>query len=192
MSSANEAPGARLSRLWRTLSPLPGGQWIFSRLLGRMVPYSGTIRPLVLELGPGHARVRLRDRRRVRNHLRSIHAVALANVGELATGLAALGALGPDLRGILTGLEITYVKKARGDIEAEARCEVPTLTEPIDHVVEAELRDASGELVATARARWRISPIEPRMEGRSDRGADRRTGRGAPRDGERPADRTSR
>lgn len=133
---------------------------MFSRLLSRMVPYSGSIRPVVLELAPGHARVRLRDRRSVRNHLSSIHAVALANVGELATGLAALGALGPDLRGILTGLEVTYVKKARGDIEAEARCEVPTLTEPIDHLVEAALRDASGELVATARARWRISPIE--------------------------------
>lgn len=154
----NESPGDRLRSLWRRLSPLPGGRWVFNRLLGFMVPYSGSIRATVVQLDPGHVRVRLRDRRRVRNHLRSVHAIALANLGELSTGLALIGALGPEARGILTGIDVRYVKKARGSLEAEAQCEVPTVTETMDRSVEAWIRDESGDVVATVTALWRLGP----------------------------------
>ncbi|MDH3271224.1 MAG: DUF4442 domain-containing protein [Gemmatimonadota bacterium] len=161
MSRSNESPGDRLRVLWRRLSPLPAGRWLFSRLLGLMVPYSGTIRPTVTTLEPGHVRVRLRDRRRVRNHLRSVHAIALANLGELSTGLALIGALGPEARGILTGIDVRYLKKARGTLEAEARCDVPTVTESIDREVRADVRDQAGDVVATVTAHWRLGPTGP-------------------------------
>jgi len=129
-----------------------------------MVPYTASIGATVLDFEPGHARVLLPDRRRVRNHLRSIHAVALANLGELSTGLALIGALGPELRAILTGLEVTYMKKARGQLIAEARCTVPEVGEGIEHIVESEIRDEAGDVVAITRARWRLSPTKPRAE----------------------------
>jgi len=153
-----ESPGAGLLSLWRRLSGLPGGRWLFSRLLGRRVPYTASMGATVVELEPGRAVVQLPDRRRVRNHLRSVHAIALANLGELSTGLAVLGAMPPTARGILTGIELTYVKKARGLLTAEARCEVGEVTEPLEHAVEARITDAAGEVVATARARWLLSP----------------------------------
>jgi len=162
MARSLESPGARLRSLWGRLSSLPGGPWLFSLLLGRMVPYSGSIGATVVHFEPGHARVRLRDRRRVRNHLRSVHAVALANVGELSTGLALIGALGPELRAILTGLDVTYVKKARGQLIAEARCSIPEVGAGVEHVVEAEIRDEAGDVVAVTRARWRLSPSRDR------------------------------
>ncbi|MDX1494924.1 MAG: DUF4442 domain-containing protein, partial [Longimicrobiales bacterium] len=65
---SKEAPAQRIQSLWRKLSPLPGGKWIFSRILGFMVPYSGTVGATVQELEPGHVRVRVRERRRIRNH----------------------------------------------------------------------------------------------------------------------------
>ncbi len=159
MSRANESPGDRLTSLWARLSPLPGGPWLFSRILGGMVPYSGTIGATVLAFSPGHALVRLPDRRRVRNHLRSVHAIALANVGELSTGLSVIAGLGPDVRAILTGLDIRYTKKARGVLEAEARCEIPVVTEPLDYPVEAQIRDTAGDVVAVVTAHWRLGPV---------------------------------
>lgn len=162
MARTNETPGDRLKSMWSTLSPLPGGRWIFSRLLGLMVPYTNSIRSTVLEFEPGHARVLMRDRRRVRNHLRSVHAIALANVGELVTGLSLISGLGSDLRAILTGLDIRYTKKARGPLVAEAMCTIPEVVDSIDHPVEATIRDEDGDVVAIVTARWRLGRARSR------------------------------
>lgn len=154
------SPATRLRTLWRILAPLPGGRWLFSRVFAWMVPYSGSVRPRVTHFEPGHVRVRMDDRRAVRNHLRSVHAIALANLGEAASGLALVGGLPPDARGILVGLEVDYHRKARGPLEAECRCTVPDVSGgPVEHTVRAHVRDATGEEVVTVRARWRVGPV---------------------------------
>jgi acyl-coenzyme A thioesterase PaaI-like protein len=137
---------------------MPGGKALFNWLLGRTVPYSGTIRARIASLTPGHVVIELRDRRRVRNHLNSIHAMALANLAELASGLALNTAIAPGVRAILVRFEITYVKKARGRITAECSCTAPRVTEDMDHQVHAELTDGVGDAVARASALWRLGP----------------------------------
>ena len=79
-----------ISQLWATCRQLPGGRKLFSRTIGRMAPYTGNIDCEVESLRAGHATVSMRDRRAVRNHLNSIHAIALMNLGEVATGLAVM------------------------------------------------------------------------------------------------------
>lgn len=159
MPQKKENPSTELNRWWSLLSRFPVGRWIFSKLLGLMVPYTRSIKCTVLQFEPGYAEVLLYDRWRVRNHLGSVHAVALANVGELATGLSLISGLSPHLRAILTGLDVRYTKKARGSLVAEAKCTVPEVVSEVNHPVEATVRDSDGDTVAIVTAHWRVSRI---------------------------------
>lgn len=143
---------------WRRLSPLAGGRWLFSVLVGRRARYTGSIAPRVVALAPGRVVVRMRDRAAVRNHLRSVHAVALANLAEVSSGLALLAGLPADARAILVRLSIDYVKKARGTLSSECDFAPVTSAEPREVEVESVIRDAAGEVVARGRALWKIGP----------------------------------
>ena len=147
---------------WQRLSRLPAGRWLFSVALGTIAPYSGSIGARVEQLRPGYVRIRMRDRRKLRNHLRSIHAIALINLGEIATGLAVLSTISADMRGIVTDIHADYLKKARGDLIAEAEFDLPSdLPEGTPCEVEAALRDAAGDTVARVRASWLIGYKTP-------------------------------
>ena len=150
--------GPGLRKAWHSLNALPAGRWLFSRLLGRYVPYTGTIGATVEVLEPGHCVVLLRERRRVRNHLDSIHAMALANLGEMATGLALMNSLPAKARGILKRFEIDYSKKARGQLTAECNCEIPGSNVEREVDVACDIRDRSGEVVSHVVAHWLIGP----------------------------------
>lgn len=158
------APGERLLAHWRRLSRFPAGKTLFSLLVGRMTPYTGTLGARIDTLEPGWCRAILRDRRRVRNHLDSVHAMALANFAELASGLAVLTALPRGVQGIVTGFSITYLKKARGTLTAECRTSISAPAMPAaddrSHEAGVAITDARGDVVARATAQWRLrSPL---------------------------------
>lgn len=149
-----------LLQTWRQCLRLPGGKRLFSYLIGRLAPYSGSIGAVVDFLAPGHAKLFLRDRRPLRNHLKSIHAIALANLGELTSGLAVHAGLPNNTRGIITGLTMVYLKKARGPLSAECCCNIPPLEDKdIVLLVETTINDAQGDTVAKASVTWRLGRL---------------------------------
>ena len=127
-------------------------------MVGRAAPYTGSIRPLIEELGHRHAKVSMKDRRAVRQHLESVHAIALANLAEL-TGNIALGYTMPDdARFIVAGISVEYKKKARGTITGTCDCpDIPSNIER-EYQVPVVLRDASGDIVSEAVLRTLVGP----------------------------------
>jgi acyl-coenzyme A thioesterase PaaI-like protein len=145
----------QLVKLWDKMNGLPFGAKLFSVFLGWYAPYSGSIGARVEALSIGEVRVSLRDRRKVRNHLKSIHAIASVNLGEIATGLAVLSSITNDMRGIVLSLRSEYKKKARGKLTATAFFELPEQMEdntPFE--VSCDIKDETGDVVATVTANW--------------------------------------
>ena len=159
MTKSAPVTNAALER-WKQLRGLPGGSWLFSKILGWTVPYTGSVSPRILNFEPGRARVAIRERRAIRNHLRSVHAVALVNVAELAGNLAALASMPADARFIVLGLSIEYLKKARGTIVASADTEPVTSSEKREYEIPVSLTDEAGDVVARATIRTLVGPKE--------------------------------
>ena len=143
---------------WDMLSGMPGGKVVFSRLIGRMAPYTGSIHATITVLRPGYAEVQLADRRAVRNHLDCVHAIALANLAELAGNVALAYSLPDDGRFIVSGMDIEYLKKARGMITAIGESPIPRTAVRAQHDVPVTLRDASGDDVARVVLRSLVGP----------------------------------
>jgi len=62
-------------------------------------------------------------------------------------------------RAIVVDLEIKYLKKARGRLIATGKANPPdTITESITSIVEAEIKDAEGDVVAAIKVHWLLSP----------------------------------
>ena len=157
-------------QLWSVLKSVPGGGVMMGRLIGRMAPYTGTIKPEIEQLDVGYSKVSMRDRKTLRNHLKSVHAIALMNLGEATTGTAMLVTIPEGTRGIPIHLAMDYVKKARGTITGECSCAVSSSTEKREYEVTAVLKDKSGDIVAKCYAKWLVAgeavavgaPVKPR------------------------------
>jgi uncharacterized protein (TIGR00369 family) len=158
MGKSHDSPGDRLRSLWERLSPLPGGRWMFSKMVGFIAPYSGSIGARIEVLEPGYCKASMRERRAIRQHLNSVHAIALANLGELASGLAMSAALPRHARGIVTNISVKYLKKARGKLTAECRTELPDLTVSSEQDLHAPIYDEAGDEVARVTATWKLGP----------------------------------
>ncbi len=143
---------------WDNLSKLPAGKRVFSKLVGTAAPYTGSMGAKVVELRDGFARVELRDRRKVRNHLDCVHAIALANLAELTGNVAMAYSMPDTARFIVAGMSIDYVKKARGPITGESHCPVPETAEKVTYDVPVVLKNRAGEEVARATLKTLVGP----------------------------------
>ena len=152
---------------WNLLSGVPGGKAVFSRLIGRMAPYTGSIHANVTVLRAGYCEAQMQDRRGVRNHLDCVHAIALANLAEIAGNVALAYSLPDDARFIVSGFEIEYTKKARGTITAVGEPPIPRTAARAQYDVPVTLRDASGDEVAKVILH---SLVGPKPGSGSDRG----------------------
>ncbi|HVK98663.1 MAG TPA: hotdog fold domain-containing protein [Dongiaceae bacterium] len=101
---------------WNRLSGLPGGKTIFSKAVQFKAPYFRTVSPIVEELRPNYARLKLKKRRAVENHIGTVHVIAICNLLEMAMGTCAEASIPKNLRWIPKGMTVDYTAKAGSDI----------------------------------------------------------------------------
>ncbi len=147
-----------LYQLWQETLKYPGGRWLFSRFLAWKIPYSGSLRAQVRRLEPGYCLLQVKDRPALRNHLGSIHALALANAGELCSGLALHTMLPNRLRGIPVEIHTQYLQKARGTLRAHGRLMDPLPESEGEIRVEGKIENNEGKIVAITIVKWTIAP----------------------------------
>lgn len=145
---------------WRKLQNLPFGKTIYSILINLYVPYTGSIGSRVEVLEPGFAQIRLKQRRSVQNHLNSIHALAIANLAELAGNLSLFAGMPGDARLIVKGFDIRYLKKARGIIRASAKTPILETNDEIDLEILVEIKNTDNEIVATCTLYTLVGPVK--------------------------------
>ena len=149
-------PISKVLSLWKNFSKYRIGKWLFSYLIRFVNPYTGALGAKVDVFEAGHAEVLLGDYKKNRNHLNSVHAIALTNLGEFTSGIAVLGSLKENVRGIVTHLSVDFMKKARGSLKAVCTCEIPEITEDTEFIVYADIFNAEDELVSCVQVTWQL------------------------------------
>ena len=145
---------------YRRLARWPAGRWIFSRVICLKAPYFSTIAPRFVALEVGRCEVRIPDRRRVHNHIGTVHAIALCNLAELSAGVMAEVTVPPGMRWIPKGMNVEYLAKARGTMHAVATPESAVHESASGYAwpVAVSVRDDAGEEVFRARIDMWVSP----------------------------------
>jgi uncharacterized protein (TIGR00369 family) len=154
-----------LTRVVSKLSgfPPPVRKLLVTTAFNSQVRFAGTGGVEFEVLEEGRAVLRMRNRRKVQNHIRGIHAAAMSLLAETATG-AVLGMTIPDTHiPLLKSMHVDYVRRARGALRAEATLDAAMrqriLTEPKgDIAVPIKVTDEDGEVPIQCQMVWAWVP----------------------------------
>ncbi|MBR8843858.1 hotdog fold domain-containing protein [Pseudoalteromonas sp. JC3] len=150
---------APLLKIYKRMSWLPFGKWMFSKAVCRKAPYFGTIKPKIIQLKPGVCRATIRNRKAIHNHIGTVHAIAQCNLAELCAGVMTDATIDHKThRWIPKGMSVQYLAKAETDLHAVAQIEYPRAWQDKEElVVPVEVFNTAGEKVFHADINMYIS-----------------------------------
>ncbi|MBT3235895.1 MAG: DUF4442 domain-containing protein [Bdellovibrionales bacterium] len=139
---------------------------ILSKALNRLVPFNAPHGFVIEHLSEDQVRVSLPSRRSNWNHLNSVHACAIATLGEMVAGLSILHMLGiSNHRLILKSLAIDYIKQATTNLEGVAtlsleeqnRVKEELATDHLSSItINSKVYNNQSELVAKIESCWQL------------------------------------
>lgn len=155
----------RLSRLFTRCKSLPAPlqSWAMSLLFGTAVKFFATARIRITEAEHGRVIMVIRNRRKVQNHIKGVHAAAMALLAESATGLVLGMSLPDDKLPLMKTMKVNYVKRAQGDLKAIATLTPEQLRaiendERGDIVIAVTVTDSEGNEPLQAEMLWAWRP----------------------------------
>lgn len=107
-------------KMYDRLSKLPYGNKLFTMYAANRAPYFKTVSPLITKLVPGECHCFIKKRKKVENHIGTMHVIAICNGLEMAMGFMAEASIPKNLRWIPKGMDVKYTAKAGSDIRCEA------------------------------------------------------------------------
>lgn len=144
---------------WQRMSRWPAGKWLFSKVVCFTTPYFSSIGPRFQELERFRSVVTLKKRRKVHNHLGTVHAIAVCNLAEAAAGVMTHASMPPHYRWIPKRMSVEYLQKAETDLKVVAVIDPPpSFDGPEDVPVKATVTDTQDQVVFTAVITMYISP----------------------------------
>lgn len=152
------APPSAVLGQWQRASRSAIGRWLFARIVCRRAPYFATVSPKFLELAPGIARIAMKKKRRVENHIGTVHAIAMANLCELAAGMATEVSIPATRRWLPRGMTIEYLKRANSGVTATASLVKTEWNGPANIAVPVTVTDEQGQEVVRAVITMYVSP----------------------------------
>ena len=150
----------KVLRLWERFSTTPLRRWLFSRIVCFRAPYFGSIMPLFVSMQPGEVVIQMRKRRRVKNHIGTVHAIAMCNLAELAAGTMMEVSIPGSHRWIPKNMSVEYLSKAETDVRAIATLSpLPEFGSDASEIqVPVAILNHHGETVMKASIRMWVSP----------------------------------
>ncbi len=104
--------------LYNKFNKFPMGKHIFSKFVCFKAPYFGSVKPVFEELEKGRCVISMKKRRSVQNHIKSVHAIAMCNISELAAGTMLECSIPRNMRWIPKEMTVQYLKVALTDLKA--------------------------------------------------------------------------
>jgi len=155
----------RLARIVGRLNQLPdfARSRALTLLFSKAVPFVGTVGIRVDHLSSERCQISLANRRRVRNHIGSVHAIASLLLAESATGFL-VGMHVPDDRvPVIKTVRGDYVKRAAGDMQVTAwltadQQRMIREQEKGETSVPVEVRDGEGKAPILIEMLWAWTP----------------------------------
>jgi acyl-coenzyme A thioesterase PaaI-like protein len=156
--------GARLSILDLLSAARRLGAWGqlgVSQVFLLRSPYTADLDPIFEEAECGHFRVALHQRWRLQNPFRTVHALALGNLAEMAAMMCALTRVEEHSRfsrAIPVRIDCRYHKRAQGKIVAEARmARIEGAEGSREETVRVALSNEQGEEIAEVHVTMALS-----------------------------------
>jgi acyl-coenzyme A thioesterase PaaI-like protein len=141
--------------------------WVLNVAFDRFVPFNKPHRFRILEVGDGYVKTLLPYRRRNLNHVKGLHACALATLTELTSGFLLASRLDPKkFRLILKRLEVDYLYQGKMDAICEFRLSDEKLgqsiidplknIESVVFIADVNIHDTKGNQLTSGKAHWQI------------------------------------
>ncbi|NKF49833.1 DUF4442 domain-containing protein [Shewanella sp. WXL01] len=146
----------KVMALYKKVTSYPFGNHIFSKMVSRMAPYFGTVKPYVQSLTANRCEVLIKKRKGVQNHIGTVHVIAICNGLEMAMGTMAEASIPKHLRWIPKGMNVEYTAKAGSDILCVAQVH-PDQWQVGDLYVDVKAYDTEGVVVVDGKIKLWIT-----------------------------------